>query len=130
MPLDVQGTSYLKLPVGTTAQRPTIPATGMVRMNSTTGNPEWYDVTTGSWKYLSQPSGYLVEYLVVAGGGGGGGFYYTGGGGAGGLLSSTITLSAGTTYTVTVGAGGTGGNTSVATAGTNSSISSIATAIG
>ena len=73
MPLDVQGTSYLKLPVGTTAQRPTVPASGMIRMNSNTGNPEWYDATTGSWLQFSQPAGYLVNYLVVAGGGGGGG---------------------------------------------------------
>ena len=39
MALDVQGTDYLKLPVGTTAQRPATPASGMIRQNSTTGNP-------------------------------------------------------------------------------------------
>jgi hypothetical protein len=82
MPLDIQGSDYLKLPVGSTAQRPPIPQSGMIRMNSTTGNPEWYDATTGNWNQLSQPAGYAVNYLVVAGGGGGGGATRGGGGGA------------------------------------------------
>ena len=42
------GTSHLKLPVGTTAQRPT-GSSGMIRMNSTTGYPEWYDSVTNTW---------------------------------------------------------------------------------
>jgi len=42
MALDVQGTDYLKLPVGTTAQRPS-PATGMLRYNSTTNTLEYYN---------------------------------------------------------------------------------------
>jgi hypothetical protein len=53
-----------------------------------------------------------VEYLVVGGGGGGGGAYDTGsaGGGGGGLvLSGTLTVVPGNTYSITVGAGGTGG---------------------
>jgi hypothetical protein len=78
MSLDVQGTDFLKLPVGTTAQRPSVPASGMIRQNSTTGNPEWYDTASASWLTFSQNSGYSVSYLVVAGGGGGG---YGGGGG-------------------------------------------------
>ena len=72
MALDIQGTDFLKLPVGTTAQRPATPASGMIRQNSTTGNPEWYDATTSSWLQFSQPAGYTVNYLVVAGGAGGG----------------------------------------------------------
>lgn len=68
------GTGAMKLPVGTTAQRPT-GATGLIRQNSTTGNPEWWDATTSTWLQFSQPAGYSVNYLVVAGGGGGGGFY-------------------------------------------------------
>ena len=54
MALDVQGVDYLKLPVGTTAQRPAVPATGMTRQNSTTGVPEWYDSTSASWVQFSQ----------------------------------------------------------------------------
>lgn len=123
---------YLKLPVVTTAGRETSPSFGMVAANSTTGDPEWWDPTTSTWKKFAQPSGYSVEYLVVAGGGGGG-QNYGGGGGAGGLLASSVTLSSGTTYTITVGAGGVGtpaGATAFATSGSNSSISTIATATG
>jgi hypothetical protein len=50
-----------------------------------------------------------VEYLVVGGGGGGGGAFDTGsaGGGGGGLvLSGTLTVVPGNTYSITVGAGG------------------------
>lgn len=68
-----------------------------------------------------------VEYLVVAGGGGGG-YDRAGGGGAGGYRSSvvgqssgggasaesTLTLTAGTNYTVTIGAGGAGATSNVA----------------
>ena len=119
------GTGAWKMPVGTTGQRPASPASGMIRQNSTTGNPEWYDATTSSWLQFSQPAGYSVNYLVVAGGGGGGTGIVTtnngGGGGAGGLLTSSISLSSGTAYTITVGAGGaTNAN------GVNSVISSIA----
>lgn len=51
--------------------------------------------------------GGTIEYVVVAGGGGGssgGG----GGGGGGGLLFGTATVSANTSYTITVGSGGAG----------------------
>jgi hypothetical protein len=47
-----------------------------------------------------------ASYLMIAGGGSGG-RSNGGGGGAGGYLESTATLSAGSTYTVTIGAGGT-----------------------
>lgn len=122
-------TGAWKMPVGTTAQRPT-GATGLIRMNSTTSNPEWYDTTTSSWLQFSQPAGYSVNYLVVAGGGGGG-YNNGGGGGAGGLLTSTVTLSSGTGYTITIGSGGTAGiSGSTATSGVNSVLTGFATAIG
>jgi PKD repeat protein len=61
-----------------------------------------------------------VWYLVVAGGGGGG--RYGGGGGAGGFLNGTLTVSSGSTYTVTVGTSGTGATTAaVGGSGRNSS---------
>ena len=86
-----------------------------------------------------------VDYLVVAGGGGGGSNNGidegAGGGGAGGLrstvtatggggsLESSLTLIAGTSYTVTVGGGGAGGAQSglggAGTAGSNSVFSTI-----
>jgi hypothetical protein len=124
------GTGALKLPVGTTAERPT-GATGLIRQNSTTGNPEWWDATTSTWLQFSQPAGYGVNYLIVAGGGGGGEGFYGGGGGAGGYLETSTTLSSGTAYTITVGAGGAGSasQTATGTNGTNSSAFTV-TAIG
>ena len=129
--LTSSGTGAWKLPVGTTAQRPT-GASGLIRQNSTTGNPEWYDTTSSSWLQFSQPAGYSVNYLVVAGGGGGGG-NQGGGGGAGGLLASSATLSSGVSYTITVGSGGAGDSSAGAaggTNGTNSVFTGIATATG
>lgn len=126
------GTGALKLPVGTTAQRPT-GAAGLIRQNSTTGNPEWWDATTLTWLQFSQPAGYLINFLVVAGGGGGGSTI-AGGGGAGGLITESATLSSGTAYTITVGAGGAGDASGISYTGSfngsNSLISTIATAIG
>jgi len=128
--LNSTSTGAWKLPVGTTAQRPT-GASGLIRMNSTTSNPEWYDTTTSSWLQFSQPAGYSVNYLVVAGGGGGGDVI-AGGGGAGGLLSGTISLSSGTAYTITIGSGGAGSasTTSPGTNGTNTSFSTFAIPVG
>jgi hypothetical protein len=59
---------------------------------------------TGEWVC---PTGVTeVEWLIVAGGGGGGN-NNGGGGGAGGYRTGTgLSVTAGTTYTVTVGAGG------------------------
>ena len=139
----IYGTTALTIPVGTTGQRPT-GASGMIRMNSTTGYPEWYDTVTSSWiKFSSEP--YTINYLVIAGGGGGGSnqIAYNGGGGGGGAggyrtsvgtsggggsAESPITAAPGTTYTITVGAGGAGGaNQAVAygTSGSNSVFGSI-----
>jgi hypothetical protein len=129
------GTGALKLPVGTTAQRPT-GATGLIRQNSTTGNPEWWDATTSQWLQFSQPVGYTVFYLLAAGGGGGGtstANYSSGAGGAGGVINSTATLTSGSSYTVTIGAGAAGlsaGTSTFGNSGTNSTISSIAVALG
>lgn len=124
------GTGAMKLPVGSTAQRPT-GAPGLIRQNSTTGNPEWWDGTTNNWQQFSQPAGYSINYLVVAGGGGGG-FYLGGGGGAGGMLTGSGSLSSGTAYTITVGSGGAGSvsGSTTGTNGNNSLISGIVTAVG
>jgi hypothetical protein len=51
---------------------------------------------------------YTVDYLIVAGGGGGANLF--GGGGAGGVRNGTaVSVSPGTSYTITLGAGGSGG---------------------
>ena len=41
--LDVGGTGAIKIPVGTTAQRPASPATGMMRFNNVTASVEYYN---------------------------------------------------------------------------------------
>ena len=71
-----------------------------------------------------------VEYLVVAGGGGGGtggpGGFQGGGGGAGGYRTGTgLTVSPGTSYTITIGAGGSGGPAPSPASGANGSNSGL-----
>ena len=104
--LVIGGTDALKLPTGTTAQRPT-GAAGLVRMNTTTGQPEWYNTATSTWASFNQDvNNYLVEYLLV-GGGGGGGYDNGAGGGAGGfVLDCGLSVSRCASYSVIVGAGG------------------------
>ena len=87
-----------------------------------------YIDSTQGWLCYSQGSNigqYTASYLVVAGGGSGA----SGGGGAGGLLTSTVTITSGTSYAVSVGAGGTG-SSGAGTNGTNSSLTTIAIAVG
>jgi hypothetical protein len=75
----------------------------------------WIPISDDDVANEGDPQPYSAEYLVVAGGGGGG-YSDAGGGGAGGLLTnygtSTISLTTGNVYTITVGAGGSGGATS------------------
>jgi hypothetical protein len=109
----INATSAIQIPVGTTAERPASPAFGMIRANSTSGEPEWYDTVLSVWQPIRRFV-YQVEYLVIAGGGGGGGgepqFGAGGGGGAGGYrTASGYSLTTQTLYTVTIGAGGAGG---------------------
>jgi hypothetical protein len=91
-------------------------------------------VQTTDW---TAPAGTTsVEYLVVGGGGGGGNGYDTGGGGGGAggmMLTGTLAVTPGQTYTVIVGDGGTGGAdervNNAGTAGSNSVFATI-TALG
>jgi len=82
----------------------------------------WGAPTVASTVANSTP-GYLSTYLIVAGGGGGG-TNYGGGGGGGGVLTGTISIVTGTTYSVTVGTGGAAG-----AAGANSVLATL-TAVG
>jgi len=93
------------------------------------------DYTYYKWTTVTSSGSYTTdvaqdyEYLVVAGGGGGGAgssasSFTGGGGGAGGYKTSTISLSADTTYTITVGVGGTA-STNATDDGTNGGDSSI-----
>lgn len=77
---------------------------------TTSGIATFTTVGTTSW---IAPAGVTsVEYLVVGGGGGGGNGYDTGGGGGGGggmVRTGTLSVTSGTSYTITVGGGGAGG---------------------
>ena len=85
----------------------------------------WIPNTDGAVALETPQYNGSFDILVVAGGGGGGSYYYGGGGGAGGYRTSTQTVSAGNTLTVTVGDGGAAGtgNGGKGTTGNDSSIS-------
>ncbi len=105
---------------GTTAQQPS-GVIGEIRENTETNRTEVYTDQSGTseWRNLKETSTSLtVDYLVVAGGGAGGADSNSGGGGAGGLRTSfgsttggggssesSIQVSPGTPYTVSVGPG-------------------------
>jgi hypothetical protein len=128
---NANGTGALLTPSGTTAQRPASPIAGMQRWNTTIGGMEVY-IGSSNWQTIASTA-YSVDYLVVAGGGGGGAGYYAGGGGAGGYLTaSALSVTPGTSYTVTVGGGGAGSTDAAApgTNGSNSVFGSAATSIG
>ena len=140
---------YVRLPVGTTAERPGSAAFGMIRKNSTTSYVEYYDTASTSWlgigAFFAQggtetTSGSYkihtftsagsfsvfsgtkaIELLIVAGGGGTGNDV-GGGGGAGGLIYNSAYTATPGAYSITIGSGGASGNTSYVTGtpGTNS----------
>ena len=73
------GTGSLNIPTGTTAQRPT-PTNGMIRMNTTTGYPEWYSSNYALWIPFSSSrplpaigealgGGFFAGYISYAGNG-------------------------------------------------------------
>ena len=155
--INITSTESLKLPVGTTAQRPS-GVDGMIRFNSTLSQTEeyrdsgWFSVsnksvvtggtitTSGSYTiHTFTSSGTLtvsgatksgVDYIVVAGGGGGGGTR-AGGGGAGGVVVSTNQDLPAGDYTVTIGGGGgAGSGVDSAAAGGNTSLGSLQTCSG
>jgi len=107
------GTGAWQFPNGTTAQRPGTPAVGMTRYNSTLGQLETY--VTAGWQAVTSLL-YNVSYLAVAGGAGGG-LGSGGGGGAGGLLTGTVGVSSGASYSIVIGAGGTGATSSAVAGG-------------
>lgn len=43
-------TGAATIPVGTTAERPSSPVIGLIRINTTTGSPEWYNPANTSWQ--------------------------------------------------------------------------------
>ena len=154
----MDGTGAIRLPVGTTGERPS-GSNGMLRYNTSLHQTEeyrngnWYGLsnltsvtggtttTSGSYTiHTFTSSGTLtvsgneksgVDYLLVAGGGGGGSSRAGGGGGGGMTVTTGATLAAGS-YTITVGAGG-GGSTSTGlpgATGSSTSIGGVASVVG
>ena len=117
-------TGQLYLPKGTTANRTSSPAVGLIRFNTDAGgfyegyiNTNWVKFTT------TNEGSYTGTYFIAAGGGSGSGT--SGAGGAGGYVINTFTIISGTTFSVIVGAGGAPDSN-----GNNSSITGLNTAIG
>lgn len=61
--LNTTSTSHIELPVGTTAQRPGTPATGMIRWNSTEGSAEAYNGS--AWGALGGGGGQVTAWLAA-----------------------------------------------------------------
>lgn len=59
----INDTGYLKLPVGTTSQRPGTPSTGMTRWNSTDGNMEMYDGS--AWSAFSLAGSFTTSNAII-----------------------------------------------------------------
>lgn len=57
-----ESTDYLKIPTGTTAQRPSSPAAGYIRFNTTVGKTEVYDGTTWSQIGVQNPTVTSLDY--------------------------------------------------------------------
>ena len=152
----INGTGAMKLPVGTTAERPATPVAGDIRYNSTDEQAEVYSGTV--WKAvggspfeasggtITNVSGYRihtytssgaftpalnsegkVEVLVVGGGGGGAYSQQGGGGGGGDVKTAIIDIPKNTTpITIVVGVGGGAGGGS----GTYSLFGQVAAGVG
>jgi hypothetical protein len=115
------GTNNLTLDQGSnkfqsnTSPKPTYSTNGQnIRIVYSGSTQGWIPVVDDDVKNAT-PQNYNADLLVVAGGGGGGqsSAHGGGGGGAGGFrTASSVTLTGGATYTITIGAGG-----SVGTAG-------------
>lgn len=60
MSLVVQGTDFLQMPAGTTAQRPASPSTGMQRYNNTLGYTEVYNGST--WVGMGTQGAVQTDY--------------------------------------------------------------------
>jgi hypothetical protein len=124
------GKGSLKIPVGTTSQRPTgvRAADGELRFNSTLSRLEIY--SSGNWEDIAFDNSIVSDILVV-GGGGGSMFDNGGGGGAGGFRTLTSYELDPGTYTVTVGSGGINAQSPTnATKGTSSAFGTILTSSG
>lgn len=133
----INDTAFIKIPQGSTANRPGNPNVGSVRFNTDYNIVEYYTGSvwkntrqtigvnttgsvqtsqkgdyrvyafTGSGQFLVQDFSGTIDVLVIAGGGGGGSHVGAGAGAGGYVYEEGIQVSDGDSFTVTVGAGGT-----------------------
>ena len=106
--LHIEGTGAIKMPKGTTAQRPSSDEVGMIRYNTNTDAPEYYDELGDTWKNFWQ-SNSSMRFIIIGGGGGGGGAqsgHGAGGGGAGEMIEQDEFEIPSAAMPMTVGAGG------------------------
>lgn len=59
------GQQFIKVPVGTTAQRPSSPAAGHLRFNTTLGTLEQYNTNSNSWAAIDSPP--VITTLAYSG---------------------------------------------------------------
>ena len=116
--------SQALVPAGVRSMVPNV----KIRYTGTYTTSGAYTIFTGNGSIIVGTNPQTITYFAV-GGGGGGGSYYGGGGGGGGVQQGTVTLTQGTTYTVTIGQGGTGNLGGPVTNGGNTTFATI-TALG
>jgi hypothetical protein len=123
----INDTGHLTIPYGTTAQRPTVPTTGMIRFNTSLkcneyyNGTDWIDLLTGNasgaYGFLSSDTfivPYVGTYSIHAVGGGAGasaswhGNFYGSGGGSGYYSTTNLTLQPGEVLTISIGSAGAG----------------------
>lgn len=112
-----------------------VTAASSASLNSYAGPNSQLFTSSGTF---TVPAGVTNIMVTVVGGGGGGSWgwgdacvpYYGGGGGVGGVAGGYLSVTPGSTFTVTVGAGGAGSNTGNGSAGGTSSFGSAFTATG
>ena len=63
--ITLDGTEFVRVPAGTTAQRPSIAAGGQLRFNTDLGTLEQYNTTTNSWQAIDSPP--IISSLAIAG---------------------------------------------------------------
>jgi hypothetical protein len=104
---------------------------------ASSGGKTLQSITITGTQTWTAPSGVTsIDVLLVGGGGAGGAAntnatYSGGGGGGGGVVLSTLSVTPGTGYTVTIGAGGTRSTTNANGGdGSNSTFGSLLTALG
>jgi hypothetical protein len=112
---------------------------GISQIPPSAGVKPFVQTFTSTGTFTAPSTCNMVEITLVGGGGGGGGAasasnnsIRSGGGGGGGLVvKKRLSVTPGTSYTVTIGAGGSGGtNLAAGSVGSDSSFGALATALG